>query len=294
MEIVIIVFLVLYLLVVLVVGRALIFNDVFPRIRPNGVSDLKGYNYTCIDFQGYDGTRLKGWFIRSKNNISGKTVLLLHGWRRGRSRYIDQINFFVDSGFHVLTYDQRGHGESQTKMITFGPDEAKDIFEAIKYAKSSCEGFNEELLVAVGFSLGASACVYAARAQIFKVIILEGIFASSFDVGYEVLFRKFGKLMANIVGYGIFNFGAAIWSFGKFHHAHPADVIGDVSPTPTMIIRGESDEKVTSKSIQKLLNAIEEPYELWVHSSGHTRALNSHPYEYKKRVLSFIEKNLTG
>ncbi len=283
--------LIVYLLTVLVVGRQLMYNDVLPKKIPNGKEQLKGYDYTDVEFKGFDGVTLRGWFIKSPNNPLNKTVFLLHGWRRSRSRYISQIKFFVDSGFHVFTYDQRSHGASDPGLVTYGPDEAKDLLEAIKYAENY-EYFNRKKIVAVGFSLGASAIVYAAVNQIFKAVAIEGIFSSSYDVGFEILAQKFGSIIARLIGDGVFTFGSLIWSLGKFWHSSPIDYIGKVSPTPIMVIRGDSDERVPSESIRRFSEKIKEPKEFWVHGGRHTTAYNQYPEEYKKRVVGFLNKYL--
>jgi len=125
-----------YLLIVVIVGRYLLYQDIFPRKISNGQTELVGYDYKDIEFIGFNVETLRGWFIRSPNNLSNKTIFLLPGWTRVRSEYIEQIKFFVDSGFHVFTYDQRSHGASDTCQETFGPNEAKDLLEAVKYAVS--------------------------------------------------------------------------------------------------------------------------------------------------------------
>jgi dipeptidyl aminopeptidase/acylaminoacyl peptidase len=147
-----------YLLVTLIIGRYLLYQDIFPRRIPNGKTELVGYEYEDIEFKGFDGITLRGWFIKSSKNLSNKTIFLLPGWTRVRSKYINQIKFFVDSGFHVFTYDQRSHGASDTGLETYGPDEAKDLLEAIKYA-GTFDYFDRNKIAAVGFSLGAFAII---------------------------------------------------------------------------------------------------------------------------------------
>jgi fermentation-respiration switch protein FrsA (DUF1100 family) len=142
----------------------------------------------------------------------------------------------------------------------------------------------------VGFSLGASAIIYAAVNQVFKAIVLEGIFATSYDVGFEVLSQKFGKFIARLIGDGIFTFGSLIWTLGKFWHSSPIDYIDKVSPTPVMVIRGDSDERVPSESINRFSEKIKEPKEFWVHSGRHTNSYNQYPEEYKRRVVGFLNK----
>jgi uncharacterized protein len=281
-----------YLLIALIIGRFLAYHDLFLRRKqPDGAIELKGYDYIDVVFQGADQITLKGWFIKSKGNQANKTLFLIPGWTRTRSRYLSQIKFFVDAGFHVFTYDQRSHGASGTGRISYGPKEGADLLAAIDYAKS-LENVNVEKLGAIGFSLGASAAIYAGVTQVFKALVLEGVFADSYDVGEEILIRRFGRNMARIIGYGFFWVGTMIWTLGQYRHARPVEFIAKVSPTPVMIIRGTDDERAPSHSAQLILEAVKQPSEIWIHKSGHTQAYTRYPKEYRQRVLDFLNTYL--
>jgi len=161
---------------------------------------------------------------------------------------------------------------------------------AIEFSKS-IKDINQDKLAAVGFSLGAIAILYASKHQQFKALVLEGLFANSYDLGEEMLNKKIGKRLAKFVGYAIFWIGSMIWSLGKFRHSRPMDHIAQVSPTPMMIIRGKNDERVPEISFNKLLLAAGDPMELWLHDGLHTKAFNQYPDEYKQRVLKFLNKH---
>lgn len=281
-----------YLLAMLAVGRFLTYHDMFrPRPHPDGSQELKGYDYQDIEFRSRDNLTLRGWFIKSKNNPSGRTLFVIPGWTRTRTRYLPQMKLFVDSGFHVFTYDQRSHGASDTGFMTYGPREGADLLAAVEYTKTM-EDVNKEKLAAVGFSLGAAATIYAAESQIFKAVVLEGVFASSYDMGEAILAKRVGTRLTVLFGYAVFWVGTAIWSLGKFRHSYPVEHIEKVSPTPVMIIRGENDRTVPAHSAKKMLDAAREPKETWIHSSGHTWSYDSFPEEYERRVLTFLNAHL--
>jgi len=274
----------------LIIGRYLTYLDLFlPRKKPNGKIELTEYAYEDIEFQSPDDLTLRGWFIRSKNNPENKTLFIVPGWTRTRSRYLHQIKFFVDNGYHVFTYDQRSHGASDTGRITFGPNEGRDLITAVQYATDKL-GINRNKIGAVGFSLGAISIIYAAKTQLFKAVVLEGVFSNSYDMGEAILLSKVGKKLTKFIGYAFFWVGAMVWTLGKYKHTSPVDHIGQVSPTPILLIRGNNDQTVPAYSAEKMINALREPKEIWVHDSGHTWAFDAYPTEYKKRVLGFINK----
>lgn len=125
----------IYLVVMLAIGRFLTYHDMFwPRPKPDGLQLLKGYDYDDIRFQSSDNLILRGWFLRSKDNPTNKTLFVIPGWTRTRARYLPQIKFFIDSGFHVFTYGQRSHSASDTGLVTYGPKEGADLLAAVEYA----------------------------------------------------------------------------------------------------------------------------------------------------------------
>lgn len=290
-----IIILLVYLILALIIGRQLVYNDVFHKVSPNKSNLLEGYNYNKIEFPNHNKKTLRGWFIKSKNNPTNKTLFVLHGWTRTRLNYLDQIKFFVDSGFHVFAYDQIAHGDSDKGLITFGESEGLDLLDAVNYSREINE-VNQEKIGVIGFSLGTGTAIYAianSKNSVFKAAVLEGAFANSFDVGEKILIGKYGHFFGKLIGYAFFTFGTKIWSLGKFKHANTAEKISEITNTPIMIIRGKNDALVSDKSATLLLSSIKQPYDIWLHEKGHhVKSYNIYPEEYKKRVLYFLNKHI--
>lgn len=291
----------IYLVIMLVIGRQLAFNDIFPKPKPDK-RGLDGYSIDDIEFNGKSNVLLKGWFIKSKKNIDGKTLILLHGWTRSRINVIDYIKLFSDNGFHILAYDQRSHGHSGTGLVTYGDEEGTDLIKAVEFLKSKYNIVNGEKIGLVAFSLGTGTAVYGtvlSNNRLFKLLVLEGVFNQSFDVGSKLLNNIFGKVVGKIVGYLVFTVGVQIWSLGKFRHSEAGQKVKSIIGIPILIIRGENDKMVTSKSAYKFIDSANSPKEIWVHSEnmpeddlGHVNAYKLYPEEYKSKVLSFINKNI--
>jgi len=285
---------VVYVMTFTLVGRFLAYNDLYPRAKVDP-SPLSGYNYRDIQFRSSNGVVLKGWFINSARNDNGKTLFLLHGWLSNRDTIVQQAKMFVDSGFHVIMYDQRAHGESNTGLVTYGDLEGEDLLSAVEYSKSIPE-INQRKLGAVAFSLGTGSIIYAqvySGDTIFKAAILEGAFATSFDVGDKILVDRFGYFGGKFVGYGIFTVGTKMWSLGKFQHSETAEEVAQIRNLPILVIRGENDELVPMQSFMRFQDSIHSAHEIWCNSEGcHTHAFQVYGKEYGQRTTSFLKEYL--
>ena len=287
-------FLILYLLLLALVGRFLAYNDLFKRKIPNETI-LENLDYENIEFSNNEGIILRGWFIKGKSNLTGRTLILLHGWHRNRERLIKHARFFAENGFNIIMYDQRSHGESDNALITFGEGEAQDILCCLEYLKTK-KDINMDRLGAMGFSLGSGGLVYATASsqhKIFNAIVLEGAYANSYDTGLFMLQNKLGDFLGYIIGILFFTIGTKMMSLGKFHHSVPYKRIGLIKSCPIMVIRGENDYMVPKHSSQLLINSITTTKNIWINKEGkHTDSFVVYPNEYKKRVMEFLNSYL--
>lgn len=276
------------------VGRFLAYNDIIER-RKASITTLQGYDFRNIQFDSQTGITLRGWFIKSPNNDNGKTLFLLHGWLSNRETIIEHAKMYVDSGFHVIMYDQRSHGESDNGLVTYGELEGWDLLSAIEYSKAIPE-VNQSNRGAVAFSLGTGSIIYAqvfSGDNAFKCAILEGAFATSFDVGDKILIDKFGFIGGKFVGYSIFTVGTKFWSLGKFNHSETALKVAEIKNLPLMIIRGINDSLVPQKSFERFCDSINTTIELWLtDNSNHTKSFFVYPSEYRSNTVSFLKKYL--
>lgn len=72
------------------------------------------FEETAIDSAGI---RLPAWFIPARNGEPGPAVLLIHGWESARDRTLPNAQVLHAAGFHVLTFDVRGHGANGREAL---------------------------------------------------------------------------------------------------------------------------------------------------------------------------------
>jgi len=87
--------------------------------------------------------------IRYEINGSGKPLILIHGWTGGRGNWIRQVPE-LSKKFMVVTYDHRGHGESDK------PEKHLNLNWLARDLRTIIRKLNLEKPVAVGHSMGAT------------------------------------------------------------------------------------------------------------------------------------------
>jgi alpha-beta hydrolase superfamily lysophospholipase len=117
-----------------------------------------------------DGCTLhrREWSTRSAR----ATVVLVHGFTASTDdvAVVRQAEALQDEGFHVVSYDSRGHGRSGG-VCTLGDRESYDVAAAVEWAK-----LGGRRVIVVGASMGAVAALrYAASgdAQLAGVIAIS-------------------------------------------------------------------------------------------------------------------------
>ncbi len=249
-----------------------------------------GLEYTDVSFLSEeDGLTLKGWHIKAAEE-SEEIIILVHGTDGNRAtkkkNYPAVIKGIVEHGYDMLTFDLRGHGESEGNRISAGYYEVRDLAGAVKYAKSL--GYKE--IGVLGFSMGAVTAIRTAavNTDINAVVTdscvahLEGIIAPEFSKRTRFPEFFFPPLMWMVkIIYGI-----------DFMAIRPVDSVVSIAPRPILFIHGELDQMIPYEHASMLMEASDNPdNELWiVPGVGHTETLVKMPEEYINRVTGFFDK----
>lgn len=278
-------------------ARALLLNDLFKKKKPSDYTQvLAGYDYRDIAFKNKQGKTLRGRFIKANTNHDNKTLVVLHERLGSRLTIIEQIKFFLDNGYHVFTYDQRSHGDSDSQVITYGLEEWDDLSCAIAYAKTLID-INPELLWAVGYNMGGCAMVCAPDHEqwpVFRAMVLEGIDAHAYEVANKMLNKKLWMVLWPVMGRLFFSIGCLLLTGWKFFHEKMMKSILWLHHTPKLLIQWTNDKLVTADNAQKIAKMAPNP--VWVRKSedaGHVDSFFINPEKYKNKVLSFLEEHMT-
>lgn len=127
--------------------------------------DTKNYGleYENVSFKASDDVTIKGWLIKVDND---KVIIQSHfglycsraGYTNSAKRpvkgyptdveFLRQAKYLNESGYTVLMYDFRNHGDSDSAMdgfVSYGPEEAKDIIAAVEYINNHENYKNAEI-----------------------------------------------------------------------------------------------------------------------------------------------------
>src|SRR6266568_1953493 len=91
-----------------------------------------GVPYEDVSFRSSDGKLLRGWLFPRGD----RAVVMVHG-KDGRrldgERTVALARAFTASGYSVLAFDLRGHGESEGDRFSLGEYERLDVAAAVGF-----------------------------------------------------------------------------------------------------------------------------------------------------------------
>ena len=220
---------------------------------------------------------------------TNKTVIVAHGYHENASRMASYIRMFHEAGYNVLAPDDRGSGRSGGHYVTFG---WLDRLDYVKWCHRIVRHQGTKARIALfGVSMGAATVMMTSGEKLppqVKAVVADCGYASvhdelatqledQFHVPQEPLLTLARGVARIKVGFD-FNDASVTKQLHKNH-------------LPIFIIHGENDHFVPTKMGYENYAAANAPKQLWiVKNAGQAMAYYEHPQEYRKRVLTFLEK----
>lgn len=214
--------------------------------------------YERVGITSRDGLKLQGKYYEGRPGAP--LLLFFHGYRSTSER--DGSGGFSicrEKGWNAMMADQRGHGESEGRTITFGVKERFDVLDWIDWA---VDRFGEEQeIYLVGVSMGAATVLMAAGEGFPPQV--KGVWA---DCGYssvEGVLRHTirHRRMPEKAAWAATRLGARL--FGGFDPCEksPLEAVKSAS-VPILLIHGEGDGIVPHEMALELQRACAAPVEL--------------------------------
>lgn len=138
------------------------------------------------------GLTLKGWFIPAPDeSFSEKqktpTIILTHGWGRSAEQMLPHAEYLHHAGFHLILFDVRGHGDSDSVEYVTMNRIVEDLDAVIYYTLKRPE-VNSEAIGLFGHSMGAAASILkASQNSQVKAVASSSGFADLADLTVQML-----------------------------------------------------------------------------------------------------------
>lgn len=251
------------------------------------IKKLDQMEYQPVTIKSYDGRKLFGRLYMVQEGAP--LQIQFHGYRGSALRDLcGGAPLALKLGHNVLLVDQRSHGRSDGKTITFGVKERKDCLAWIRYAQ---ERFGSEVpIVLTGVSMGAATVLMASELELppaVKAVVADCPYSDPVEIITEVAKNRGlpGKPAAVVCA-----LGGAI--FGGFRLGS-SSAVGAVqkSKLPILLIHGEDDRYVPCDMSRKIYEACgaEKQLETFPHAA-HAMCYMEDPVRYEAVVTNFLDK----
>jgi len=250
-----------------------------------------GLEYVDVSFPSRDGLTLRGWWLDGGDD--SPAIVVVHGSGGNRAdpaeRMLGIVKDLTSHGYNVLTFDMRGHGESDGEHISAGLYEKNDLLGAIDYVRS--RGVENKIGV-LGFSMGAAVCLMTApESEEIDAVVADGSYADIVSI-IESEFAERSDLPGFFIPI-ILSMTRTVYDV-DFTAIKPEEAVRKTS-APVFIIHGEQDEMIPVEHAYRLKEASQNPdSRLWIlPEAQHANSYLVRPTEYKEQVTSFFDEALS-
>ncbi|MFD1335051.1 alpha/beta hydrolase [Oceanobacillus iheyensis] len=248
-------------------------------------------NYENWNITSHDGLNLEGYFLRAKEP-SNKVVIMAHGYLgKGKDMALYGEHYVEELGYHMLTPDMRGHGQSDGDYIGFGWHDRLDMMDWIDQV---IDRFGEDVeIVLHGVSMGASTMLMTSGEDLpsnVKAIVADCPYTSVADLfDYQI------DRMYNLPSFPFIPSTSLVTQMFAGYTFDEASALDQVQKTeiPIYYVHGEEDQFVPTEMTEKLYEKTSSPKELLlVDSAGHGEAFVKNEDMYIEKLNLFLNKYL--
>lgn len=244
-----------------------------------------------VSVTSYDGLKLVGRYLPCEN--ARGTLLLFHGWRSlPEIDFGCALPFYRSLGLNLLLVNERAHGASGGRFITFGIRERRDVHSWVAW-HSRRFGAETPVLLA-GLSMGATTVLMSCGEPFppnVRGIIADCGFTSPYEIMAKIarenhiprLILPFVSLQTRLfAGFGLKEYS----TLTALKHCR----------LPLLLIHGEGDAFVPcdmSKTAYAA-SAAEDKTLLTVPNAGHGQSYLLEGDCYRETVTRFVDRALKG
>lgn len=251
------------------------------------IADFLEVPYEAVSITSHDGLKLTGRYYHIADGAP--LEIQCHGYKGNALRdFSGAWQIAKAAGHNVLLINQRCHGGSEGKTITFGILERQDVLGWINYANHR---FGNVPILLSGVSMGAATVLMVSGMELPENV--KGILADCpYDAPSNIIKKVLGQDMGMPVKvvYPLIRMGGML--YGKFNLGADSPVEAVKKATvPILLIHGDDDRFVPYPMSCRIHAAAPETVEFHtIHGAGHALNYATDPEEYTHIVNSFYEK----
>lgn len=196
--------------------------------------------YEEVWIETFDGEKLFGKYYEVSQGAA--VQIMFHGYRSvAEIDFCGGLPFALAEGYNVLLVDQRAHGRSSGKCLTFG---VKERYDCVSWVNYVIERFGKDTrIILYGMSMGAATVMMAAGLSLPENV--KGIVA---DCGYTSPAAILKKVLRDRhypvwIVYPLVRLGGRIFGGFDTEEASAREAMTHCS-IPVLLIHGEDDDFV--------------------------------------------------
>lgn len=250
---------------------------------------LHDHHAQSLQMVSFDGLKLTALWIPADSPKA--TIILAHGYRS--TKLVDfamAYDVYHKAGLNILVIDQRAHGDSEGKWITFGVKESRDVLDWVQYHNQKLGKFE---IVLCGLSMGASTVLYTADKQMCDNV--KGIIA---DCGFTSPWEILKSVFVNVThlpaepSLWVTEFFARIFAGFSLREEDSRKTLASTC-LPVLLIHGEDDGFVPCEMTKAAFDACGgDKSVLLVPGADHGVSFLVDRERYTKEVFRFLNKVL--
>ncbi|MBR5478985.1 MAG: alpha/beta fold hydrolase [Clostridia bacterium] len=250
------------------------------------VAEVDAIPFEQVYTKSHDGLNLAARYYHVKDGAP--LEIQFHGYRSsGLFDFCGGTKLAIRNGHNVLVIDQRGHGLSEGKHLTFGALEKYDCISWINYA---IERFGADLKIfLLGASMGAATVLLASGLNLPPNV--AGIIADSAYSSAEEIIKKVcedRKLPAKI-SWPLVKKAAEVYMKCDLKDADVAFAVKSAR-VPILLIHGETDGFVPCEMSEEILKNAKDAERITFPNAGHVMSYMADPVKYEEMICEFMKK----
>ena len=203
-----------------------------------GVDWYNARSKESVYIKSYDGLKLHAEYIKADKE-SDRLVIMFHGYRSiAKNDFCCAMPYYSSLGADLLLVDQRAHGRSEGRLITFGVKERFDARDWVEYAKSRF-GATKKIYLS-GMSMGSSTVMMASN-------LVEGVSGIVADCGFtspKEIIQIVAKKQFHLPKWCVAPVGAIAKLFCGFDYSYSTVNSLKDARAPILFIHGSKDDFV--------------------------------------------------